>query len=247
MSLTFADLKTEAGLKQLDAYFLGRTFVFGIGPSTCDKELADLVGSCPDAATYPHAARWYKYTASIGKVEKAAAGLSVGLAAAAAGPNADAEEEEEEDDDDDLFGDEDEEEEEEIIETKKEFPKLRCRTQMVFDIKPADDQVDLEALGEKVKKTTFEGFKLVEDKIKANEGDPRCTHEHCMIWGEAHEVQPVAYTIMKLVVSCVVIDDIVDGDDISEMLMEKFGEDVIQSVDCTAANKASVLKLKNFQ
>lgn len=243
MSLSFSDLSSAAGLKQLNAYFLGRTFVFGIGPSAADAELLKLVGKAPDASAYPHAARWFNYISSIeGKFDAAPAGLSVGVGSAAAAAPA-AAEEEEEDDDDDLFGDDSEEEEEEEIEIVQKLPKLRQRTQMVFEIKPADDQVDLDDLGKKVKVTDFKGFKLVEDKLKATETDPRCTMEKCLIWGEAHEVQPVAYTIMKLVVTCIVIDDIVDGDDIIEMLQEKFGEDVIQSVDCKAVNKASAIKL----
>ena len=63
-------------------------------------------------------------------------------------------------------------------------------------------------------------------------------------WGEGHELQPVAYGINKLIVSCVVLDDCLGTDDIEEAIMEMFGDDV-QSVDVMAFNKASSIDIKD--
>jgi len=54
--------------------------------------------------------------------------------------------------------------------------------------------------------------------------------------GAEVKLVPVAYGIMKLVISLVVWDDDIMVDDIEEILMEKFGED-IQSVDVAAMSK----------
>lgn len=244
MSLVFSDLSKAEGLKQLNAYFEGRTFVFGIGATTVDAELLAKVGSCPDATAYPHAARWFNYITSLGKVAtKPAAGLSctVGAVAAAAAAGGDDDDE----DSDDLFGDDSEEEEEEMLEVEVKLPKLRERTQFVFDIKPMESEFDLDAFGVKVKQLDFTGHERVEGVLAGLKNDPRCTIEKCCIWGEAHEVEPVAYTICKLVVTCIVLDDVVDSDDIADLIKTKLDptDELIQSVDMRACNKASAIKL----
>merc|ERR1740124_1892336 len=102
MSLTFSDLSAAAGLKELNAFLLGRTFVFGGGPSTADSALIALVKTAPDASKYPAAARWFNYISEFKPNEVKQFSktiLKVGLvqAAAAEAPKAD-------DDSDDLFG-----------------------------------------------------------------------------------------------------------------------------------------------
>ena len=71
MSLSFDNLKSDAGLKQLDAYLQGRTFVFGCGPSTADSDLVALVGSAPYVFFFriPHLFHTYITLESQGRKE----------------------------------------------------------------------------------------------------------------------------------------------------------------------------------
>ncbi|OQR95423.1 EF-1 guanine nucleotide exchange domain-containing protein [Thraustotheca clavata] len=145
--------------------------------------------------------------------------------AKSATPKAKAPAKKEEDDDDDLFGDDDDEEEDEAAKTaakkradaakaaKKEKPKPIERSQVVIEVKPWEMETDLEALAAKIKALEING----------------------LTWGEGHKTVPVAFGIKKLLVQCIIIDDLVLLDDITEAI-EKF-EDDVQSVDIASMNK----------
>merc|ERR1719183_3116131 len=86
MSLVFADLTSAEGLTQVNAYLASRSYVFGLEPTTQDADLLKALGSAPDAAQYPHAARYYSHISSFGPDAKfaALAGLTVGVGSVAA-------------------------------------------------------------------------------------------------------------------------------------------------------------------
>jgi len=250
MSLTFSDLKSDAGLKQLDAYLIGRTFVFGIAPSTADSDLIALVGTAPDASKYPAAARWFNYISSFNANEQKgfskAGVLSVGTGSADTASKEDAGDES----DDDLFGSASEEEGDVDLEQlqkeaaaakaakKKKEPVLR--SQIIFDIKPSDIEIDLESMADEIKEIVVADIDKIAAKMKAFD-DARVTADNVCDWGEGHEVVPIAFGICKLQVSCCVIDEILGTDDIIDILESKFG-DQIQSIDVAAFNKANALK-----
>ncbi|EEY58266.1 EF-1 guanine nucleotide exchange domain-containing protein, putative [Phytophthora infestans T30-4] len=133
--------------------------------------------------------------------------------------------EEDDDDDDDLFGDDDDEEEDEAAKAlaakraeaakaaKKEKKKPVERSQVVIEVKPWEAETDLEELAVKIKALPVEG----------------------LTWGEGHKLVPVAFGIKKLLVQCVIIDDLVLLDDITDAI-EGF-EDYVQSVDVASMNK----------
>ena len=247
MSLSFDNLKSDAGLKQLDAYLQGRTFVFGCGPSTADSDLVALVGSAPDAKKYPAAARWYSYITSFNTNEQkgfAKTILSVGTGSAAA-----SKEEAGDDSDDDLFGDDSDEEDVDLdalakanaaAKAKKKKAEPVLRSQIIFDIKPCDTEVDLEDMAEKIKEIEAAKLDNIAAKMKAF-NDDRVTAENVCDWGEGHEVVPIAFGICKLQISCCVIDEILGTDDIIDIIEGEFGEQ-IQSIDVAAFNKANALK-----
>ena len=54
-----------------------------------------------------------------------------------------------------------------MLEVEVKLPKLRERTQFVFDIKPMNDDYDLNALGEKVKVLTLDGYERIEERLSA--------------------------------------------------------------------------------
>jgi len=130
---------------------------------------------------------------------------------------------EEEDDDVDLFGSDDEEDDEEkkriteerlkaYHEKKAKKPKVIAKTSVLFDVKPWDDETDMDAMLTQVKTIEQEG----------------------LVWG-ASKLVPVGYGIKKLQVMCVVEDEKVSIDELSEKICEF--EDFVQSVDIAAMSK----------
>ncbi|KAF0690377.1 Aste57867_18212 [Aphanomyces stellatus] len=128
------------------------------------------------------------------------------------------------DDDDDMFGDDDEEEEAAAAEAakkraeaakanKKEKPKPIERSQVVIEVKPWEAETDLEELAAQIKALEIDGLS----------------------WGEGHKLVPVAFGIKKLLVQCIIVDDKVLLDDITDAI-EAF-EDYVQSVDIASMNK----------
>lgn len=129
------------------------------------------------------------------------------------------------DDDDgvDLFGSDSEEEDDaaaklreqrlaEYANKKSKKPALIAKSNIILDIKPWDDETDMKAMEAEVRKIVQDG----------------------LLWGAAKLV-PIAYGILKLQISCVVEDDKVSIDALTEQLESI--EDFVQSVDVAAFNK----------
>merc|ERR1712112_451779 len=177
----------------------------------------EALGSAPKDA---HALRWYNHIKSFGagmkQFAKASAGFSLGGGAAAAPAAAD---------DVDLFGSDSEDEEaaaekaritEERLkayhEKKAKKPQVIAKTSVLLDVKPWDDETDMDKMLESVKSIEMEG----------------------LTWG-ASKLIPIGYGIKKLQVMCTVVDDLVSVDELSEKI-EEF-EDFVQSCDVNAMNK----------
>merc|ERR1712168_1796400 len=142
-----------------------------------------------------------------------------------AAPPKKAEPVEEDDDDDevDLFGSDYEEEDAEAArvreqrlaayaekKSKKHGPI--AKSSVLLDCKPWDDETDVAAMEAEIRKISMDGLN----------------------WGAA-KLQPVGYGINKLSIICVVEDEKVSIDDLSEQITEI--EDYVQSVDIAAFNK----------
>lgn len=250
MSLSFAPLSTSEGLKQLNEYFTGCTYVFGVGPSEADAALFKLVGKCPEAATYPHAARWFNHIGSFKAAQQAKfakTALKVSEASSKKGGD--------DSDDDDLFGsDSDSSDDEDLAAIAAASAAANVvqkvnwgRSQICFEIKPADAETDLEAVCDKVLAMNFDNNDRVMANLKKAQGSEKSADvlnkDTILAWGEGYEIVPVAFGICKLVVSCIVVDDCLGTDDIEEEIMTVIGEDLVQSVDVMSFNKASELKL----
>ena len=178
-----------------------------------------LSGAPKDA---PHALRWYNHIKSFAagmkqfpKAQKDAASYVSGGAAAAAAKD--------DDDDVDLFGSDEEEDDEEkkriteerlkaYHEKKSKKPALIAKTSVLLDVKPWDDETDMDAMLAAVKTIEMEG----------------------LVWG-ANKLVPVGYGIQKLQVMCVVEDAKVSIDELQEKIADF--EDFVQSVDVAAMNK----------
>lgn len=146
-------------------------------------------------------------------------------AAAAASPctakNANSSDVDEDEDDFELFGDEEDDEEAERVkqervkayeERKAKKPVLIAKSNIILDVKPWDDETDMAELEKCVRSIEMDG----------------------LLWGSSKLV-PLAYTIKKLQISCVVEDDKVSTEDLEEKILAF--EDYIQSVDIAAFNK----------
>jgi len=130
------------------------------------------------------------------------------------------------DDDDeevDLFGESDEEESEEkkriteerlkaYHEKKAKKPALIAKTSVLLDIKPWDDETDMDKMLECAKSIEKEG----------------------LVWG-AHKLVPVGYGIKKIQLMCVVEDEKVSIDELQEQIAEF--EDYVQSCDVASMSK----------
>ena len=127
------------------------------------------------------------------------------------------------DDDVDLFGSSDEEEDADAAkvreerlkayaEKKSKKPALIAKTSVLLDVKPWDDETDMDAMLKAVKTIEKDG----------------------LIWG-ASKLVPVGYGINKLQVLCVVEDEKVSIDELCEQIQEF--EDFVQSVDIANMSK----------
>jgi len=139
-------------------------------------------------------------------------------------PAAPAPAEDDDDEDVDLFGSDDDDEEDAekarvtaerlkaYAEKKSKKPALIAKTSVLFDIKPWDDETDMDAMLKACKSVEMDG----------------------LVWG-ANKLVPVGYGINKLQLMCVVEDEKVSIDELQEKICEF--EDFVQSVDVAAMNK----------
>lgn len=131
------------------------------------------------------------------------------------------------DDDVDLFGSDDEEDDAEAERIKAERiaaynarksakedkkGKLVAKSNIIFDVKPWDDETDMAVVEAEVRKIETDG----------------------LLWGAAKLVA-IGYGIKKLQICCVVEDDKVGTDFLEENICAL--EDYVQSVDVAAFNK----------
>ncbi|CAM9553222.1 unnamed protein product, partial [Chrysoparadoxa australica] len=115
------------------------------------------------------------------------------------------------DDMDDLFGDDDEEEKPKVSRAEalkaakagKDKKKKVERSQMVVEVKPWEADADLMALFKKIQQVPVKGC----------------------VWGEACNLVPVAFGVKKIVLSCVVEDEICGMDDVTDAI-EQFEDEV---------------------
>jgi len=237
-----------SNIDELNNFLADKSYIEGYTPSQADITLYKKIGTSPDKATHPHAARWFKHIASFSyeeynewpgektyTEEEAAAEEEEEEVAAVEEESSSATAGEEEtkpkekkpaadDDDIDLFGDDDDEEAaaqeadrerraQEALAKKAATGKVLIAKSMVtLDVKPLDDETNMEEVERLVRTIVIDGLEWKSSKFV-----------------------PLCYGIKKLQIQCVVIDDKVSVDDITEQI-EAFDE-VVQSVDVAAFNK----------
>ncbi|KAK6530449.1 Translation elongation factor 1 beta [Orbilia ellipsospora] len=223
----FGDLVADQGKKALNAWLETRSYITGYTPSQADVVVYKAVGSAPDAATYPHAARWYHHVdtyqtefsslpGEAGPVDTYGPEVTapeIPPAAAAA---------EEDDDEVDLFGsdEEDDAEAEKLKEqrlaeynAKKALKtKPAAKSMVTLDVKPWDDETDM---------------KTLEANVRAIEKDG-------LVWGSSQLIA-VGFGIKKLQINFVCEDEKVSVDELQAEI--EGDEDHVQSTDVAAMMK----------
>lgn len=223
MALSFTDLHTEAGVKSLDEFLCGKTFISGDVISKDDIKVYAAV-SKKVAEGFSNVSRWYNSISSTlaARFPGEPVGVNVGGQAAcvASTPATTAAAAAEDDDDLDLFGDETEEEkkaaqEREAAVKASSKKKESGKSSVLLDVKPWDDETDMKKLEEAVRSVEMPG----------------------LFWG-ASKLVPVGYGIKKLQIMLTIVDDLVSVDNlIEDYLTAEPANEHIQSCDIVAFNK----------
>eukprot|EP01041_Mallomonas_annulata_P001937 gene1937-3757_t len=139
---------------------------------------------------------------------------------------------------DDMFGDDDDDDE--TADEKAATQARRLRMETARKLKEEKDAKD----GAKPKKEKAPEKSLVCLEVKPWEADTDLKklweeiikyEQEGLSWGQSYKLEPVAYGIMKLVMTCTIIDSLVLMDDITDNI-EKH-EDYVQSVQVASMNK----------
>ncbi|KAL2322294.1 hypothetical protein Fmac_026673 [Flemingia macrophylla] len=221
MAVTFSNLHTDSGLKSLDDFLSGKTYVSGDQFTKDDIKVYAAVLEKPGDA-FPSVAKWYEVVSShlATSFPGNAQGVRFsGKASAAPAEAAPAKPAAEDDDDLDLFGDETEEDKkaaEEREAAKKSAKKKESgKSSVLLDVKPWDDETDMKKLEEAVRSVEMPG----------------------LLWG-ASKLVPVGYGIKKLQIMLTIVDDLVSVDSlIEEHLTVEPVNEYVQSCDIVAFNK----------
>lgn len=220
----FTDFVSETGLSLANTFFNNRSYVVGTAPSQADAVTFKAFSGAPDAEKYPNVARWYKHIASY-EAEFSTLPGDASKAYTAYGPEASEtspQDKPEDDDDMSLFGSDEEEDPEVVKERearlaeykkkKESKPKTIAKSLVTLEVKPWDDETNLEEL---------------EANVRAIEKDG-------LVWGASKWV-PLAYAINKLQINLVVEDEKVSTDELQQEIEED--EDHVQSTDVAAMQK----------
>lgn len=223
MAITFSDLHTESGLKSLDQYLSGKSYVSGDQLTKDDIKVYAAVLEKP-AGSFPNASRWYDSVSS--HLASSFPGKAVGVRIDGKGAPVDAAPAKPaaagggDDDDLDLFGDETEEdkkaaEEREAAKKQSSKKKESGKSSVLLDVKPWDDETDMKKLEEAVRSIEMPG----------------------LLWG-ASKLVPVGYGIKKMQILITIVDDLVSVDSlIEEHLTAEPCNEYVQSCDIVAFNK----------
>ena len=207
----------------LETTLKNQQWVGGDAPTNADNEAFEAVsGQTISAASHPHAFAWFclvsKFTPAIRGSWTAAAPAKGGKGGKKGGKKE--EKKAAEDDDMDLFGDDDDEAAEaakrvaDAAAAKKKAKKVVIAQSLVlFEVKPLDNETDLDALAKRIIAIDWEGT----------------------YWKTEYKKEPVAFGIFKLIIGVTVEDEKVSVDALQEHI-ESF-DDMVQSCEIAAFNK----------
>ncbi|KPI42324.1 Elongation factor 1-beta [Cyphellophora attinorum] len=224
----FTDFVSDAGLTLLNNWAKNHTYIAGYTPSQADVVCFKQVKEEPAVEKYPHAYRWYRHVASYtdefgtlpGDSSKPVSTYGPEAVAVTQNPK---DAPEDDDDEVDLFGSDEEEEDPDVVaEREKNLAAYKAKKALkekpaaksivTMDVKPWDDETDMDELIANVKAIEMDG----------------------LVWG-GHKLVAVGYGIKKLQINLVVEDEKVSIDDLQAKIEED--EDHVQSTDVAAMQK----------
>ncbi|PAN49234.1 hypothetical protein PAHAL_9G435300 [Panicum hallii] len=229
MAVVLSNVNSEAGLQKLNDYLLTRSYITGYQASKDDMAVFTALSSTPPSS-YVNVTRWYDHISALlrssgvtakgegVKIESSA--CSVASTPGVTGQKPSAADEDDDDDDVDLFGEETEEEraaaEARAAAVKASGKKKESgKSSVLLDVKPWDDETDMQKLEEAVRSVKMEG----------------------LLWG-ASKLVPVGYGIKKMQIMMTIVDDLVSVDNlIEDHLCTEPANEYIQSCDIMAFNK----------
>ncbi|SCV73959.1 BQ2448_6389 [Microbotryum intermedium] len=242
----FPEFTSPAGLQSLEAHLQHVSYVEGYQPSQADVAVYRALPSNPDAALYPHSARWYKHLQSYeaehvtlpGDASKPHTAYGPSSSAAAVAPEpvevteakAKAKApaaEEDEDDDIDLFGSDDEEVD---AEAEAEAEALKQKRLAEYAAKKANKP---KTIAKSVVTMDVKPWDDLTDMAEL-EKSVRSIEKDGLVWGLSKLV-PIGYGIKKLQITLVIEDDKIGLDDLQDEIAEF--EDYVQSSDIAAMQK----------
>ena len=213
---------------QLKCVRIANTYISSYTPSQADVVSFKALKETPPVELYPHAYRWYNHVKSYdadfstlpGDPSKPFTTYGPDAVAVTQNPkDAPADD----DEDVDLFGSDSEEEDPEVVaEREKRLEEYRkkkegkvkpaAKSMVTMDVKPWDDETDMNELVKGVLAIEKDG----------------------LVWG-GHKLVAVGFGIKKLQVNFVVEDDKVSTDELQSQIEED--EDHVQSTDIVAMMK----------
>lgn len=215
------DLKTEKGVKELNCYLAERSYIEGWQPTQADVVVLEALGKTPTSSN-PHVLRWYNHIKSYDLKTLPGEKKAPCILSSNNSTNAIAAKNEEDDKDVDLFESDEEEDAEAAklreerlktyAEKKSKKPAIVAKSSVVLDVKPWDDETNMNDIETAVRSIEMDG----------------------LVWG-ASKLVAVGYGIHKFRIMCVIEDDKVSVDYLIEEI-ERF-EDCVQSVDIESFNK----------
>ena len=228
-------------IAELNAHLASRSYIEGYALSAADKTTFEAHGAVAlgSRSTHKHAYRWALHIAAVSGLEDAFKSFAAPAGAAPKGDDKAKEAVKKSDDDMDIFdyGDDDEETAEEAAaskarreriaaaakakkdkelaegKVKKEKEKPAEKSLVVLEVKPWEADTNLEELWKEIIKYEQDGLQ----------------------WGATFKIEPVAFGIMKLVMTCTIVDSKVLMEDVTDAI-EKL-EDYVQSVQIASMNK----------
>jgi len=246
--VSFKDLSSQEGIKQLDEHLLTRSYISGFQASRDDLIVYTAVSKAPDASSAPHAARWYKHIKALLGASFPGEGDGVTVAGqSSSSPDAKdtssggdatqaatadddvmssvSDSDSDSDEDMDFFGDLTPEEQKAAEEKKEAIAKAKARSAAKAKLTKSMIIMDVKPWDD-------------ETDLPAMEKEVRAIEKDGLLWGTSR-LMPVGFGIKKLQITAVIEDAKVESMDsiIEEELVRDGESDYIQSIDIVAFNK----------
>lgn len=193
--------------------------------STFSYSYAIMAGQASGAVAAPAAGK----AAAVVAASSAAAVVATSAAAAPAAAEFD-----------DMFGDGADDDDEETPEEREATKARQARMALAKKLKDEKDAKD----GKGAKKDKPVEKSLVVLEVKPWEADTNleevwkmicATEQEGLVWGQTFKLEPVAYGIMKLVMTCSIVDSLVLMDDVTDKIEAL--DEFVQSVQVASMNK----------